>query len=207
MSTPTQPEPPDFDAEPANRKRGSGAKSAWRNVLGNASVILSERIVFGVVNIAAAAVATRAVGFEAFGAVVLVHAYARLFGDMLRFQSWQAVLRYGAPALANGRTQDLRRLLGLTLRLDLIALAGSITAAILFSGFVASIFSWPEETARWAPLYALAIAFMATDTPTGVLRLLDRFGILAVRHAMNASIRLTGAALVWMLGIEGGLAL
>jgi O-antigen/teichoic acid export membrane protein len=204
MATPNQPDSPVFDAESADRRGGSGAKAAWRNVLGNASLILGERIVFGVVNIAAAAVAVRAVGFEAFGAVLLVHAYARLFGDMLRFQSWQAVLRYGAPALADGRTQDLRRLLGLTLRLDLIALAGSITAAILFSGFAASIFSWPEETARWAPLYALAIAFMATETPAGVLRLLDRFGILAARHAMNASIRLAGAALVWILGIEGG---
>jgi O-antigen/teichoic acid export membrane protein len=203
MPTPTQPNSPEFDAEPADPKRGSGAKAAWRNVLGNASVILSERIAFGVVSIAAAAVAMRAVGFEAFGAVVLVHAYARLFGDMLRFQSWQAVLRYGAPALADGQTQDLRRLLGLTLRIDLIALTGSITAAILFSGFAASIFNWPEATARWAPFYALAIPFMSTDTPTGVLRLLDRFGILAVRHAMNASIRLAGAALVWMLEIEG----
>lgn len=204
MATPTQPDSPALHPEPAGVKRGGGAKAAWRNVLGNASLIVSERIVFGVVNIAAAAVAVRAVGFEAFGAVLLVHAYARLFGDMLRFQSWQAVLRYGAPALADGRTQDLRRLLGLTLRLDLIALAGSITAAILFSGFAASIFSWPAETARWAPFYVLAIVFMATETPAGVLRLLDRFGILAARHAMNASIRLTGAALVWMLGIEGG---
>ena len=204
MATPPQPDSPARHAEAAGVKRGGGAKAAWRNVLANASVILGERLAFGVVNIAAAAVAVRAVGFEAFGAVLLVHAYTRLFGDMLRFQSWQAVLRYGAPALADGRTQDLRRLLGLTLRLDLIALAGSITAAILFSSFAASIFSWPAETARWAPFYVLAIVFMATETPAGVLRLLDRFGILAARHAMNASIRLTGAALVWMLGIEGG---
>ena len=183
--------------------RKSGAKAAWRNVMANASVLLGERAVFGLVNLAAVAVAVRAVGLEAFGAVVLVHAYARLLGDTLRFKSWQAVLRYGALPLAEGRREDMRRLIGLSLRLDVAAVVGSLVLAWIAAGWVAALLDWPEATARWAPWYAFAIVFMVQGTPTGVLRLLDRFGILAAQHAMSASIRLAGATAVWVGGGGG----
>ena len=186
--------------------RRTGAKAAWRKVMANASLLLGERVVFGLVNLAAAAIAVRAVGLEAFGAVVLAHAYARLLGDTLRFKSWQAVLRYGALPLAEGRRDDLRRLIGLSLRLDIAAAAGSLLLAWIAAGWVAALLNWPEATARWAPWYAFAIVFMIAGTPTGVLRLLDRFGVLAAQHAINASIRLAGATLIW-LGSGGAEAL
>lgn len=179
----------------------SDARAAWRSMRGNASLVLGERAVFGLVNLAAAAVAVHAIGFEAFGAVVLCHAYARLIGDALRFQSWQAVLRFGAPALAEGRTRDFERLIGLTLRLDLIALAGSLAIAVAGAGVASELFQWPEATARWAPWYAISIVFMISATPTGLLRLFDRFGVLAAQHAANALIRLLGALAVWAAGL------
>lgn len=175
------------------------ARAAWSRMLRNAGLVLGERAVFGLVNLAAAAVAVRAVGFEAFGAVVLVHAWARLIGDALRFQSWQAVLRYGAPALAAGDRERLQRLLTLCLRLDLIALAGSLVLAWIAAPYAAELLGWPESTAAAAPWYVLAILFMVSGTPTGLLRLFDRFGILAAQHAINATIRLFGALGVLLL--------
>lgn len=169
-------------------------------MLRNAGLVLGERAVFGLVNLAAAAVAVRAVGFEAFGAVVLVHAWARLIGDALRFQSWQAVLRYGAAPLAAGDRAALRRLLTLCLRLDLLALAGSLALAWAAGPWAAGLLGWPEATAAAAPWYVLAIVFMVSGTPTGLLRLFDRFGVLAAQHAINATLRLIGAAAVLAAG-------
>lgn len=189
----------------AERDAGSsGAKAAWRNVLSNGSIILGERTVFGLVNLAAIAVAVRALGLEAFGAVVLIHAFAQLFGDLLRFKSWQAVLRYGSPALAEGRDGDIRRLAGLCLRLDLMAALTAVLLAWWAAPWFALWFRWPEATAAWAPYYALIILFGVSGAPSGLLRLFDRFSVLAVQHALNASMRMGGALLVWAMdaGVE-----
>lgn len=184
----------------AARKTVGGAKTAWQKLKKNASVIIGERAVFAIVNLAAAAIAVRAIGIEGFGAVALVHSYARLVGDTLRFQSWQAVLRYGAPLLEADDKDGFRRLIGLTIRLDMLALLGSLVLAVFGARFAADLLNWPPKVAAIAPWYALSIIFMISATPTGLLRLFDRFGVLAAQHAVNATIRLIGASLLWVFG-------
>ncbi len=176
------------------------ARTAWRKIRANASIILGERAVFALVNLAAAALAVRTIGLEGFGVVTIVHAYARLIGDTLRFQSWQAVLRYGGPLIQSGDHDGFRRLIGLTLRLDVLALAGSLFLAVFGAGFMADLFNWSPEVAALAPWYALSIIFMISATPTGLLRLFNRFGVLATQHAMTATIRLIGALALWLAG-------
>ena len=97
----------------------AAAKTAWARIRRNLAILLGERVIFAVVNVIATGVATRATGLEAIGAIGLLHAYARVISDGVKFQSWQAVLRYGAPALESGRETDFRRLLKLTVLLDL----------------------------------------------------------------------------------------
>ena len=54
-----------------------------------------------------------------------------------------------------------------------------------------------------AALYATSTFFMVTATPIGLLRLFDRFDLLARRDALGAAVRLAGAALAAAFG--GGL--
>ena len=54
-----------------------------------------------------------------------------------------------------------------------------------------------------AALYATSTFFMVTATPIGLLRLFDRFDLLARRDALGAAVRLVGAALAAAFG--GGL--
>ncbi|MFC7554910.1 hypothetical protein ACFQU7_25840 [Pseudoroseomonas wenyumeiae] len=57
--------------------------------------------------------------------------------------------------------------------------------------------------AGMAALYATSSAFMVMATPTGLLRLFNRFDVLATRDTMGALVRLAGAGLAALLG--GGL--
>ncbi|MEM7528994.1 MAG: hypothetical protein AAF416_15190 [Pseudomonadota bacterium] len=162
--------------------------------------MLSSRAGAGVVNLAAAAVAVRTVGFEAFGAVILCHAVARLVGDALRFQSWQAILSYGTPMLDRREGTALKRLLCLTVVLDLAALGLALGLLMMLAPWLGTVLNWPAETQEWVRFYALAAVFMTSATPTGILRLVDRFDILNWQHAANAIIRLVGALAVAALG-------
>ncbi|MFN3259936.1 MAG: lipopolysaccharide biosynthesis protein [Pikeienuella sp.] len=182
---------------------GTGRGGVWRRMKRNAGMILGGRAVFGLVNLAAAALAVRAVGIEAFGVVILLQAYVRLIAGLLKFQSWAAVTKFGAEALAAGREEDFRRLIGFTIRLDLIGLAASIGLGLLCAPLVGRWLGWPPEAVALAPWFVLTIPFITAATPTGALRLFDRFAVMVRQHAYNAIVRFVGAALVLWLG--GGL--
>lgn len=168
-------------------------RALFRRVLRNAGVLLSGKAAAGVLNLAATAVAVRALGAEAFGVLLLVHGLARTAGSVAKFQSWQAVLRFGAPALREGRRDEFRALLRFTAGLDaassVVGAAGCALAAVL----LAPMFGWSDEVRAAAVLYATCVAFMVTATPVGVLRLFDRFEALAARDAAGALARLLGA--------------
>ncbi len=187
--------------EPRPAPQGHGG--VWRRIKRNAAMILGGRAVFGLVNLAAAAVAVRAVGVEAFGVVALLQAYARLIAGLLKFQSWAAVTKFGAEATAEGRDADFRRLLGFTLRIDAIGLGASVGLGLLLLPLMERWLDWPPEAAALAPFMVLTIPFITNATPTGVLRLYDRFGVMVRQHALNAILRFGGASLVW--AFDGGL--
>lgn len=176
------------------------AEGIWPRMRRNAGVILGGRAVGGLLNLAAAAVAVRAVGLEAFGVVALLQAYVRMIAGLLRFESWAAVTRYGTGPFDAGRTDEVRRLLGFTLRLDAIAFALSVAIAAAAAPLMARWFEWSDGVAALAPWYALTIVFITGATPTGFLRLVDRFRVLAEQHALNALLRLLGAAVLFVTG-------
>jgi len=69
---------------------------------------------------------------------------------------------------------------------------------------VGPLLGWPPAVTPLASAYAVAAVFMITATPIGLLRLFDRFDLLAVQTTIQSAIRLAGAALAWSL--EWGLA-
>ena len=181
-------------AAPPEPVRQTLGQRLWKNI----SVILGGRLVFGIVNLAAAALAVRACGVEAFGVVALLQAYIRVFAGLIRFDTWAAVTRYGVAA--SDSTPDLQRLLGFTLRLDAIAFFVSVLLAALLAPFAGRLFDWPEAVIALAPWYAVNIIFITGATATGFLRLADRFSVLAQQHGLNALIRLAGTVLLWVFG-------
>lgn len=172
-----------------------------RRLLSNASLLVGGRSLNGIFNLAAMTLIVRAVGLEMFGLLVLIHALASTISDLAKFQSWQAVLRYGTPALEQDRTLDFRRLVKLTALLDLGSALLGILVAVLATPLLAPHFGLSAEWVPAIQLYAISIFFMVTATPTGLLRLFDRFDLLAVSNAMGSFVRVVGA--VW-ISVQGG---
>ncbi|MFV0474117.1 MAG: lipopolysaccharide biosynthesis protein [Pikeienuella sp.] len=181
-------------------KPRSAYGGAWRNMASNLSIILGERVVFGLVNLAAVAIAARAMPLHDFGVVVMLQAYVRLWGGVMKFQAWKAVLSYGQPMLEAGDRPGFRRLIGFLMRLDIAAIAIAIAIAYATIEPVGRLLSWPPEVVELAPWYTLLLAVMMPSASVGILRILDRFSVLAGQHAVNAVMRLFGAALIYAFG-------
>lgn len=178
----------------------SGLKTILRRFAHNASVILGGRLVFGLLNLASASLAWRAVGAEGLGVVILLQAYVRLVASLLRFQTWAAIVRFGPKALEDGEQEAVRRLFGFTIRLDVIGLGLALVLTALLAPVAARLLGWPPEAAALAPFFALCGPFIVPASMTGVLRLFDRFAVLARQHALNAVLRFAGVAAIFAFG-------
>lgn len=172
-----------------------------RRFLRNAALFLGSRLVFGLLNLASSALVVRFYGLGELGVVVLLQAYVRLFSEVVKFESWQAVLTYGTRPFDADRAA-FKRLLGLTLGIDIVSLAIGIACGLAFMPWAVEIFEWPPEVARFAPFFLLSLPFITQGTPNGVLRLVDRVDILAWQHGLNATVRFAGVLLVW--ATDGG---
>lgn len=166
----------------------------------NARSLLSGKAVGGVLSLAYLAIAARGLGPESMGALVLAHAYAMTIAGIARFQSWQAVIRFGAPMIRDGDETAFKRLLRYTIRLDLISGAASILVALALAPVASTLFGWPQSTRGLITLYCFAMPFLIAATPTGVLRLFDRFGLLGWQLALMPVIRFIGAIVLWLAG-------
>ncbi|HVI32868.1 lipopolysaccharide biosynthesis protein [Phenylobacterium sp.] len=173
--------------------------AAFRRVVTNAGLLLGGRTVNAVLSLAYLAVAARGLGVTAFGVLVLIHAFAQFLGDVVKFQSWQTVIHYGAGPLAARQTTTFQQVLRLTLALDAASCAVGLTIGIAGAFVLAGPLGWGAANAPAAAGYVLSIAFMVSATPLGLLRLFDRFDVMAKQTALVSLVRLVGCGLAWAL--------
>ena len=186
----------------------AGVRPILKRVVTNAGMLLGGRTVNAVLSLAYVAISARALGAHELGVLVLIQAFAQFLGEVVKFQSWQTILHFGTRPLAEGRTADFQKVLRFTLILDAASTALGIAVGILGSVLFAGRLGWTPEEAPAAAAFMFTIAFMVSATPMGLLRLFDRFDVMARQAALIAVIRLvaSGAALVLHAGMLGFLA-
>ncbi len=176
------------------------ARGPFRQVLGNAGILLGGKALNGALSLGATAIAARALGVEMFGVLVLVHAYVQSIGEIAKFQSWQALLQYGTAPFESGRLGEFQRVLRFSLLLDGLSGIGGVLIAQFGVQLIGSTLGWPAARSPEVSAYSLVIVFMVSATPTGALRLLDRFDLLAWQSSIDSWVRVIGAGAAWYCG-------
>ncbi|MGA0604740.1 lipopolysaccharide biosynthesis protein [Phenylobacterium sp. VNQ135] len=183
-------------AEPAE----AGVGAILKRVVANAGVLLGGRTVNAVLGLAYLAIAGRSLGASQMGVLVLITAFAQFLGDVVKFQSWQTVIHYGARPLADGDRPAFQRMLRFTLFLDVVSTLLGLGIGIVGSFAFAGRLGWSQEMAPVAALYMLSIVFVVSAMPTGLLRLFDRFDVLAQQTALVGLVRVLGSVAAWTVG-------
>ncbi|MCB2108953.1 MAG: oligosaccharide flippase family protein [Rhodobacteraceae bacterium] len=187
----------------------------------NAGLLLTGRAASGLFMLGTLSIMAHKLGVEQFGIVVLVQTYVLVVSGLATFQSWQAVIRYGAIHLERGNDAGLHSLLRFTTMLDVLGVVIGTIIGFAAVPWVGPALEWNPEVIAAAQPYSLLILFTVIATPTGLLRLFDRFDLLAVQSAITPATRLIGVAiaaladaplwgylLAWFVaGVLGGIAL
>lgn len=173
----------------------------FRAVLRNAGYLGSTKLVGAVLGLIALIAAGHALDPVTFGMLTLVHTYALGAGAISKFQSWQLILRYGAPALQRGDETTVRDAIRFAFGLDITSGLVGMAAAAIALPFLARDFGIDGAHLPLALIYCTLIPTMSAATPTGVMRLLDRFDLLAKQQVATPLLRAAGASLAWALNL------
>lgn len=178
----------------------AGVRPILKRVVANAGLLLGGRTVNAILGLAFMAIAGRALGAADLGVFVLIQAFGQFLGEVVKFQSWQTILHYGARPLAEGRVADFQRVLRFTLLLDAASTVLGVAVGVVGAFAFAGALGWGSDEAPAAALYMFSIAFMVSATPLGLLRLFDRFDVLAWQAGLISLIRVVGGVVALALG-------
>ena len=187
------------------RAKGSSAQDGFARILANTGWLLGGKGVGAVLSLAYLAIVTRTLGVADFGRFALVLSAANVIKTLVSFDSWQIVVRYGQPHLADGNGNALNRVLRFCILIDLAsAVAGGLIAAIIILAFGNQLQLGPGMGLQ-AWLFCMVMMITIRSSPTGILHLFDRFDSAAVAETMIPVGRMIGAglALALMSGITG----
>lgn len=160
----------------------------------NAGILLLGNVGAAIIGFASLAVTARALGASGLGTLVLVTTYVLVIDRLINFQTWQALIKYGAEALNSERAQDFKSLLKFGYVLDIgAAIAGSLIAASA-AWFFGGWYGWDSDTLTIATVYSLTILSHISGVPIAVLRLFDRFKLLSIITFSVSLFKLIGVA-------------
>jgi O-antigen/teichoic acid export membrane protein len=151
----------------------------FRSLLKNSSYLGGSKIVAALAGVAMLAFAGRGLGVILFGTLILITSYVKAVSGIAKFQSWQLIVRYGGHGVAHGDPEHFMVATGFAFALDMVSgIGGMIVGAILLP-FIANWVGITREYLWLGMLYCTLLPIMASATPDGVLRVLDRFDLIS----------------------------
>lgn len=169
------------------------ADGVFRTIVRNAGYLASGKLAGALLGLIALACAGRGMTPALFGTLILIHSYANGVGAVVKFQTWQFIVRFGAPALERGDTRTLRDVTGFAVGLDLASGLLGLAGGLALLPFAAEWFGIGAQNLHLAMLYCTLIPTMTAATPTGILRVFDRFDQIALQQLVTPLLRSIGA--------------
>ncbi len=181
---------------------------AFRAIVRNATYLGSSNLVSALLGLLALACAGRGMSPTLFGTLVVVQAYAKTVSDIAKFQTWQFVVQFGTPALVRNDNDRFRDVTGFSFGLDLASGAVAFVAGVILLPFLSHAIGITPQDFWWALGYCTLIPTLTAATPTGILRAIDRFDLIAVQQAITPLLRAIGSVVAYFcdLGFPGFLA-
>src|SRR5437868_7596661 len=142
----------------------------FRSLLKNSSYLGVSKIVAALCGIATLAFAGRGLGVTLFGTLILITSYSKAVSGIVKFQSWQLIVRYGGHGIAHGDPEHFKVATGFAFALDMVSGVGGMIAGAVLLPFISRWVGIDPQYLWLALLYCTVLPVMSAATPDGVLR-------------------------------------
>ena len=144
-------------------------------------------LAFGLISLA---MAMRSLGPAQYGVLALVISYSRVIDRVVRFESWQPLIKYAAGVSGPDAREQLRQLYGFGLRLDMGACTLAALTAVALAYAAQPIFGMGEEAFKLILIFSLSLLLNPVGMPTAVLRFAGKFKTIAYVQSVGNLLRI-----------------
>lgn len=165
----------------------------------DSGVLLSGNVGASLFRLAYLTLTVRALTAKDFGILVILQTYVAVLGGLFNFQSWQMVIKYGAEALEHKQLKSFKGLVKFGIVIDTLSALVAALVAVSAAYWVGGWRNWPAAVVQMAMVYSVSIVFQITGVPTAVLRLFDRFHLVAVQDTVSAALKLAAVTVAYCM--------
>ncbi|MCX7822543.1 MAG: oligosaccharide flippase family protein [Syntrophobacterales bacterium] len=168
-------------------------------LLRQVSILLSGDAGARLLSLITLTLTVRTTGAELFGVIVVSEAYAKLIDRLFNFQSWTGIIRFGAQAIQDNNQTALKHYIRVGFYLDILSSLVGFLFAFFMAPFVVKFFKWDPTMVYAIKAYSFLVMFNFTGTAIGILRLTEKFSLLAWQRIFYASIKLIAVSSGWLM--------
>ncbi|NIJ15892.1 lipopolysaccharide biosynthesis protein [Sphingobium vermicomposti] len=152
--------------------------------------LLSGNFLNALIMLVSVAMAARSLGPATYGVMVLVLSYNRVVERILRFESWQPLIRFAVQDENRASPRRMQRLYCYGLMLDMGAAALAAVTAIALALLLGPLFGLKPLHIQLVAIYSIATLFNVAGVPVAALRLSGQFKMLAYAQVAGNVLRI-----------------
>lgn len=172
------------------------------NILKNSLIIMCGQTGASIINFINTFLVIQAVGVYGNGIIAVVQTYTNIFNGIFNFQSYNAMIKFGADALERENLQQFKKYIKQALVQDLITAILSIVCGYICIDLVANFMKWDSQIVFLIKLHLITIIFTITGSINGVLRLFNEFKIGAIINIKTAIVKVILVIVTMILNLD-----
>ena len=150
------------------------------NVVKNSLIIMYGQTIASVISFFNAFLVLRVIGVYGNGVIAIAASYSSIFNGLFNFQSYNAVIKFGAEALEQNDMHKYKKYLKQAFIQDVATAILAFVVGFLCIETVGRFMKWDSQMIFYIKIYMMTILFNITGSLSALLRLHDEFKVGAI---------------------------
>ena len=139
------------------------------------------------------------IGSESYGILILAQSYMNIMDVIINIQSWRSTIQYGQKALVDGNDKELHSYVKLGCIMDISTAILCFIISILLPNLIGGFLHWSNEMILCSEIFAITIISHFAGTPTAILRLFNKYNLVALSKTLAAIFKITAIVVYYLI--------
>ena len=139
------------------------------------------------------------IGSESYGILILAQSYMNIMDVIINIQSWRSTIQYGQKAIVDGNDKELHSYVKLGCIMDISTAILCFIISILLPNLIGRFLHWSNEMILCSEIFAVTIISHFAGTPTAILRLFNKYNLVALSKTLAAIFKITAIVAYYLI--------
>ena len=139
------------------------------------------------------------IGSESYGILILAQSYMNIMDVIINIQSWRSTIQYGQKAIVDGNDKELHSYVKLGCIMDISTAILCFIISILLPNLIGGFLYWSNEMILCSEIFAITIISHFAGTPTAILRLFNKYNLVALSKTLAAIFKITAIVAYYLI--------